>query len=87
MEIVLLSNEYPPNTYGGAGVHVGYLSRELALLEDANLSLKVLCFGQQKETKKNIAIEGISPAASLPFQDIRHKRLPDSLYRNVIMAG
>jgi len=87
MEIVLLSNEYPPNTYGGAGVHVDYLSKELALLEDANLSLKVFCFGQQKETKKNIAVKGISPAASLPFQDIRHKRLLDSLYRNVIMAG
>jgi alpha-maltose-1-phosphate synthase len=31
MRIVLLTKEYPPNIYGGAGVHVEYLSRELAV--------------------------------------------------------
>ena len=30
MRIALFTNEYPPNVYGGAGVHVEYLSRELA---------------------------------------------------------
>ena len=25
MNIALLSNEYPPNVYGGAGVHVEFL--------------------------------------------------------------
>jgi starch synthase len=28
--MALLTREYPPNVYGGAGVHVGYLARELA---------------------------------------------------------
>ena len=30
MKALLLSNEYPPHVYGGAGVHVEFLSRELA---------------------------------------------------------
>ena len=28
MRIAILTNEYPPNVYGGAGVHVEYLTRE-----------------------------------------------------------
>ena len=34
MDIAILTNEYPPNVYGGAGVHVEYLTRELARLEN-----------------------------------------------------
>jgi len=30
MKITVLPNEYPPFVYGGTGVHVDYLSRELA---------------------------------------------------------
>jgi hypothetical protein len=34
MRIGILTNEYPPHVYGGAGVHVEYLTRELAALPD-----------------------------------------------------
>ena len=34
MKVGLLTREYPPEVYGGAGVHVEYLARELARLED-----------------------------------------------------
>ena len=34
MRILLLTNEYPPNVYGGAGVHVDHLSREILGMED-----------------------------------------------------
>jgi len=27
LRVLLLTNEYPPHVYGGAGVHVEYLSR------------------------------------------------------------
>ena len=30
MRVGLMTREYPPEVYGGAGVHVEYLSRELA---------------------------------------------------------
>jgi alpha-maltose-1-phosphate synthase len=41
VKAVLLTREYPPDVYGGAGVHVEYLARELAQLID----LEVRCFG------------------------------------------
>src|SRR4029077_18817389 len=34
VRVDLLTREYPPDVYGGAGVHVEYLARELARLED-----------------------------------------------------
>ena len=32
MKVIMLAKEYPPNVYGGAGVHLGHLSHELAKL-------------------------------------------------------
>lgn len=43
MKTLLLTNEYPPTIYGGAGVHVEYLSRELARLMD----VEVRCYGRE----------------------------------------
>jgi starch synthase len=34
MRVALLTREFPPDVYGGAGVHVDHLSRELAGLVD-----------------------------------------------------
>ena len=41
MRVALLTREYPPDVYGGAGVHVEYLAAELARLIDVD----VHCFG------------------------------------------
>jgi alpha-maltose-1-phosphate synthase len=41
LRVDLLTREYPPNVYGGAGVHVEYLARELRALAD----VRVHCFG------------------------------------------
>src|SRR5688572_16619733 len=41
LAVALLSREYPPENYGGAGVHVEYLARELA----SRVDLGVYCFG------------------------------------------
>ena len=57
MKTLLLTNEYPPNIYGGAGVHVDYLSRELAKL----MEVEVRCFGNQKELRGNIEVMGFGP--------------------------
>ncbi len=45
MRVAVLSREYPPEVYGGAGVHVEYMAREL----DRLLDLEVHCFGQPRE--------------------------------------
>jgi starch synthase len=87
MRIALLSNEYPPHIYGGAGVHVDYLSRAIIALEDGKHYLQIFCFGDQKVSSKNSIIRGITPRAKLPFQDSRHKKLFDALYRDLVMAG
>ncbi|MEU0224730.1 glycogen synthase [Streptomyces sp. NPDC006284] len=42
MRVGLLTREYPPDVYGGAGVHVEFLARELARLVD----LDVHCWGE-----------------------------------------
>ncbi|MGH2703995.1 MAG: glycogen synthase [Actinomycetota bacterium] len=44
MRITLLTREYPPNVYGGAGVHVAQLAHELARLID----VEVRCFGPRR---------------------------------------
>jgi alpha-maltose-1-phosphate synthase len=44
LRVALLTREYPPDVYGGAGVHVTYLARELAPLVD----LTVHCQGEDR---------------------------------------
>jgi alpha-maltose-1-phosphate synthase len=44
LRVALLTREYPPEVYGGAGVHVSYLARELAQLVD----LTVHCQGPDR---------------------------------------
>jgi len=44
VNVVLFTREYPPEVYGGAGVHVEYLSRELARRTHVN----VRCFGRPR---------------------------------------
>lgn len=46
MKAALLTREFPPDVYGGAGVHVEYLSRELAKL----VELQVHCFGARRDS-------------------------------------
>ena len=49
MHITILTNEYPPYVYGGAGVHVEYLTRELARLDGGAHRVQVISFGDQLE--------------------------------------
>jgi glycogen synthase len=55
-KVLLLTNEFPPNVYGGAGVHVEYLSRELAKL----MKVEVRCFGDQHGEQHKVIVQGTS---------------------------
>ncbi len=44
MKVALLTREYPPEVYGGAGVHVEYLARELA----RRAEVTVHCWGAER---------------------------------------
>jgi glycogen synthase len=87
VRIALFTNEYPPHVYGGAGVHVEYLSRELARADGAAHHVDVHCFGEQHETEGNLRIRGIAPPRGLAAQDPRHAKLLDALMRDLAMVG
>jgi alpha-maltose-1-phosphate synthase len=87
MRIAFLTNEAPPHIYGGAGVHVGFLSREMAKLDPERHSIRILCFGDQEESEGNMRIQGIRQVFSYSLQDSRHQKLFDTLVKNLIMAG
>jgi len=52
--VLLLTREYPPEVYGGAGVHVEYLARELSRLT----SVEVRTFGDQDLALDNLVVRG-----------------------------
>ncbi|MGN6575137.1 MAG: glycogen synthase [Nocardioides sp.] len=45
MRVAILTREYPPDVYGGAGVHVDFLARELRRLVDVD----VQCMGEPRD--------------------------------------
>ncbi|HJT46459.1 MAG TPA: glycogen synthase [Chthoniobacterales bacterium] len=54
MKVLFLTNEYPPHIYGGAGVHVDYLTHELA----KTIDVEVRCFGDQHFQDKRLQVTG-----------------------------
>ena len=60
MKVLFLTNEYPPHIYGGAGVHVGYLTRELA----KSMDVDVRCFGDQDFQEGRLKVKGYELDAS-----------------------
>lgn len=59
MKVLLLTREYPPDVYGGAGVHVEYLARELAKL----LAVEVRTFGHHAVETGALVVHGHGAAA------------------------
>ncbi len=57
MRVGLFTREYPPQVYGGAGVHVDYLSRELAKLTE----VEVHCWGPQHSDEGRLHVRGAEP--------------------------
>jgi len=82
-KVAMFSNEYPPNVYGGAGVHVEYLSRELARL----VPVEVRCFGDQDIEQPNLRVKGYGawPAAK-QSTDPRFGGALDAFARSLSMA-
>src|SRR5205085_1213989 len=93
LRVALLTREYPPEVYGGAGVHVEYLARELS----AHVDLTVHCQGADRPTAiahrpweklagMNPALQtistGLSMAGALDSIDVVHSH---TWYAN--MAG
>jgi alpha-maltose-1-phosphate synthase len=61
MRVGIFTREYPPLVYGGAGVHVDYLSRELA----SQIEVEVHCWGPQHSDSRNLHVRGAEPWAEI----------------------
>lgn len=57
LSVVMMTNEYPPNIYGGAGVHVDYLSRALAKM----MTVEVRCFGNKRPEPDGVTVRAYKP--------------------------
>jgi glycogen synthase len=80
MKIALFSNEFPPNIYGGAGVHIDFLSQELAKLGQ----VEVRCFGNQLESTNSMNIIGIQSSLNKMEDDAnQHIKMFHNLSKNV----
>ena len=83
MKIALFSNEFPPNIYGGAGVHIDFLSHELAKLAE----VEVRCFGNQLEENDKMNVIGIQSSLTKMEDDTNpHIKMFHNLSKNVEMS-
>jgi glycogen synthase len=83
VKVLILTNEYPPYIYGGAGVHVEFLSRELARL----MEVEVRCFGDQQIHEEHLRVRGY-PADEQAFTAPRYLQpVFGAMARNIAFAG
>ncbi|MGB9739992.1 MAG: glycogen synthase [Chloroflexus aggregans] len=81
--VAIFTNEYPPYIYGGAGVHVEYLSRALSRI----VPVEVRCFGDQRVDDPNLTVRGYPR-----WEESRHNTDPrfasavDAVARSLAMA-
>jgi starch synthase len=80
---LILTNEYPPNVYGGAGVHVEYLTRELAKLIDVD----VRTFGQQDVAEGRLQVRGFPVAHDLSSASEQLRPVLGALSRDIGFVG
>ena len=71
MRASILTREFPPDVYGGAGVHVDFLVRELRRL----LTVDVHCMGEPREgatahSEHDPRLEGTNPSLSIMSADL-----------------
>ena len=82
-KVALFTREYPPHVYGGAGVHVEYLSRALA----KQIAVEVRCFGEQAADQGQLHVRGYAKPPCLPGSDPRFAGAIDAFARSLAMAG
>jgi glycogen synthase len=84
VKALFLTNEYPPYVYGGAGVHVDYLTRELA----RRIDVEVRCFGDQQSDAGRLRVRGYgAPPIELGATDPRLRSPLDAFGRCLAFAA
>ena len=80
MRVGLITREYPPYVYGGAGVHVEYLSRELA----KKIEVEVHCWGDQQADSGNLHVRGAKPWDALAATEQKFKTAIEAFSLNLL---
>ncbi len=83
MRALILTNEFPPEIYGGAGVHVAELTRHLREL----IELDVRTFGSRTEEEPGWRVHGYPPAHDLAGADARLTPMLAALSRDLAMVA
>ena len=82
MKALILTKEYPPNVYGGAGMHVAELARHLR----GRIAVEVRTFGEQAEAADGWRVHGYAQAL-LPGGDELLRPAWDAFGRDLAMAA
>jgi alpha-maltose-1-phosphate synthase len=82
LSALILTNEYPPNVYGGAGIHVGELARELG----KRIQLDIRTFGDQDDATEGHRVRGYPSAHDLANADERMRGAWGAISRDLAMA-
>lgn len=84
LKAAILSNEFPPSIYGGAGIHVQFLTREL----QAHCNVDVRCFGEQNSSGESLSAIGLKArTAGLEQASPKAHKILDPLDINLQMAA
>jgi alpha-maltose-1-phosphate synthase len=82
-KVAMFTKEYPPYIYGGAGVHVEYLTKELA----RRVPVEVRCFGDQHVDDGNLQVRGYAVWEEMKRNtDSRYVGAVDAFARSLWMA-
>ena len=83
MRALILTNEFPPSIYGGAGVHVDELTRHLRSL----IELDIRTFGSQADAEPGWQVHGYDPVHDLSRADERLRPMLAALSRDLAMVA
>lgn len=80
---LILTNEYPPSVYGGAGIHVAELTRALR----GRIGLDIRTFGDQDEADADFRVRGYGATVASDGADPRMRPALTALARDLAMAS
>ncbi len=83
MRALILTNEFPPEIYGGAGIHVDELTRQLRTLIDVD----VRSFGSRSEDAAGWRVRGYGPGHDVSAVDPRLRPMLEALSRDLSMLA
>jgi starch synthase len=83
MQALILTNEFPPHVYGGAGVHVDYLTREMRKL----IEVEVRSFAGDEAQGEGWRVRSYSPGHDLASADEKLRGLWGALSRDIGFAA